>query len=372
MRARSYLWLGLPMLALVGCSPSEVEVLQKLPMPMSGQQMTVQAAFADHANCRNVSWKAFDERTVTKVKVTCEVKDLDPLREHLVNLEQTADRQALERFQLRKEQSIHELKRSIEVLTQRIESAKEKTFEFKPLESLPKYDRYRLNCDEYAEKARHPQQRIERNESYVAKFCTEGSKTYHKQFCEQARQRYNEEVPRLKARIADYMRDQANCQKQRADDRERLQAINEERAQRVKEAEARHAELIKSYEAEVSRKQAELVEAQNRTTDAKYDLDKVANAKLDGLNKIKSLSLQFIFRTTVDKKEAILESVSSKLTWSGYDAPLHLHQPKHPVSYDGNDIVGAMIQNRKVWSCEDAPGLCRKIDNTLIPIYIMR
>ena len=372
MRKHSYLWLTLPVLALTGCQPSEVDVLQKLPMPMSNQQMTVAAAFADHVNCGKVSWKAYDERTVTKVKVTCEVKDLDNLRKHLQAFEQTADQQALERFQQRQKRTVHEIQRSIEILAERIDTAKKKTFEFKPLEALPKYDRYRMNCDEYGEMTRNPRERINRNEYYVGKFCTEGSATYHKEFCERARQRYNEEVPRLQARIDNYLREQEACKKQRADDRDRLQAINEERANQVKEAERRHAELIKNYELEVERKEAELEVARELTTDSQYDVDRAANAKLAGLHKVKSLEMQFIFRMTVDKKEAIIEAVNSKFTWDGYDAPLFSHQPMNAMIYDGTDIISSLIRNQKLWNCGDSPNLCRKLDNTVIPIYIQR
>ena len=372
MRSRSYLWLSLPIVALAGCSPSEVDVLKALPMPMTGQQMTVAATFADHVNCKNVTWKAFDERTVTKVKVTCEVKDLDGLRAHLVNLERTADEQALARFQARQSQSLNQIQRSIETLKERIELGQQKTFTFSPLESLPKHDRYRLNCDEYAEKAQHPLKRIERHETYVKKFCTEGSSTYSAQFCAQARERYNIEVPQLKSRIEEYMRDMQACKSARASDQERLQAINEERARQLREAEARHAQLLKDYEVEVARKEAELVQVQNMKSDNQYDLDRVANQKLADVNKIKSLQVQFVFRMTVDKKEAIIESVSTDLKWSNYDAPAFNHAPKLPMGYDAEDIVRSMINNRKLWDCANDALMCRKIDNTLIPIYIVR
>ena len=372
MRSRSYLWLSLPIVALSGCSPSEVDVLKTLPMPMTGQQMTVQAAFADHANCKNVEWKAFDERTVTKVKVTCEVKDLEGLRNHLVNLERTADEQALARFKSRQEQSVNQIQRSIEALKERIELGKQKTFTFAPLESLPKRDRYRLNCDEYAEKVQHPMKRIERHKTYIGKFCTEGSSTYSAQFCAQARERYNVELPQLQARIDGYMSEMKACQLARASDQEQLQAINEERARQVREAEARHAQLLKDYEVEVARKEAELVQVQNMKSDNQYDLDRAANQKLADVNKIKSLQVQFVFRMTVDKKEAIIESVSTDLKWSNYDAPAFNHAPKLPMGYDAEDIVRSMITNRKLWDCANDALMCRKIDNTLIPIYIVR
>ncbi len=372
MRSRSYLWLSLPIVALSGCSPSEVDVLKTLPMPMTGQQMTVQAAFADHANCKNVEWKAFDERTVTKVKVTCEVKDLEGLRTHLVNLEHTADEQALARFQARQSQSLNQIQRSIETLKERIELGRQKTFTFSPLESLPKHDRYRLNCDEYAEKAQHPLKRIERHETYIKKFCTEGSSTYSAQFCAQARDRYNIEVPQLKSRIDEYMRDMQACKNARASDQERLQAINEERARQVREAEARHAQLLKDYEVEVGRKEAELVQVQNMKSDNQYDLDRAANQKLAGVNKIKSLQMEFVFRMTVDKKEAIIESVSTDFKWDNFDAPAFKHVPSMPMGYDAEDIVRSMINNRKLWDCANDALMCRKVDNTLIPIYILR
>lgn len=372
MRSRSYLWLSLPIVALAGCSPSEVDVLKALPMPMTGQQMTVAATFADHINCKNVTWKAFDERTVTKVKVTCEVKDLEGLRTHLVNLEHTADEQALARFQARQSQSLNQIQRSIETLKERIELGRQKTFTFSPLDSLPKHDRYRLNCDEYAEKAQHPLKRIERHETYVKKFCTEGSSTYSPQFCAQARERYNIEVPQLKSRIEEYMRDMQACKSARASDQERLQAINEERARQVREAEARHAQLIKDYEVEVARKEAELVQVQNMKSDNQYDLDRAANQKLAGVNKIKSLQMEFVFRMTVDKKEAIIESVSTDFTWDNFDAPAFKHVPSMPMGYDAEDILRSMINNRKLWDCANDALMCRKIDNTLIPIYIVR
>lgn len=372
MRSRSYLWLSLPIVALTGCSPSEVDVLKALPMPMTGQQMTVAATFADHANCKNVEWKAFDERTVTKVKVTCEVKDLEGLRNHLINLERTADEQALARFKSRQEQSVNQIQRSIEALKERIELGKQKTFAFAPLESLPKRDRYRLNCDEYAEKAQHPMKRIERHKTYIGKFCTEGSSTYSAQFCAQARERYNVELPQLQARIDGYMSEMKACQLARASDQEQLQAINEERARQVREAETRHAQLLKDYEVEVARKEAELVQVQNMKSDNQYDLDRAANQKLADVNKIKSLQVQFVFRMTVDKKEAIIESVSTDLRWSNYDAPAFNHAPKLPMGYDAEDIVRSMIMNRKLWDCANDALMCRKIDNTLIPIYIAR
>ena len=372
MRSRSYLWLSLPIVALSGCSPSEVDVLKTLPMPMSGQQMTIQAAFADHVNCKNVSWKAFDERTVTKVKVTCEVKDLAGLRNHLVNLERTADEQALARFKSRQEQSVNQIQRSIEALKERIELGKQKTFTFAPLESLPKRDRYRLNCDEYAEKAQHPMKRIERHQKYISKFCSEGSSTYSAQFCAQARERYNIELPQLQARIDEYMRDMKACQLARASDQEQLQAINEERARQVREAEARHAQLLKDYEVEVARKETELVQVQNMKSDNQYDIDRAANQKLADVNKIKSLQMQFVFRMTVDKKEAIIESVSTDLKWNNYDAPAFNHALNMPMGYDAEDIVRSMINNRKLWDCTNDALMCRKIDNTLIPIYIVR
>lgn len=372
MRLRPYLWLTVPVVALSGCSPSEVDVLKALPMPFSGQQMTVQAAFEKHVNCVNTKWKAFEDRTVTKVKVMCEVKDLDSLRDHLLALERTADEQATQRFKNRQIQSMNELQRSIETLKERIESAKKKTFTYTPLESLPKYDRYRMNCDEYAEKAQHPLKRIERNEQSVAKFCTEGSKTYSALFCDQARNRYNTEVPKLKERVQNYMRDMEACKAQRKEDKERLQAINEERAQRVKEAEVRHEELIKGYEADVARKEAQFIEVKNRVTDDAYEADRAANAKLAGLHKLKSLEMQFVFRMTVDRKEAIIESVNTRFAWNGFEAPLYQHIPTHPLGYDGSDVISAMLRNSKVWNCGDNAMLCRKIDNTIVPIYIAR
>ena len=257
-------------------------------------------------------------------------------------------------------------------MKERIELGKQKTFTFAPLESLPKRDRYRLNCDEYAEKAQHPMKRIERHKTYIGKFCTEGSSTYSAQFCAQARERYNVELPQLQARIDGYMSEMKSCQLARASDQEQLQAINEERARQVREAEARHAQLLKDYEVEVARKEAELVQVQNMKSDNQYDLDRAANQKLADVNKIKSLQVQFVFRMTVDKKEAIIESVSTDLKWSNYDAPAFNHAPKLPMGYDAEDIVRSMITNRKLWDCGNDALMCRKIDNTLIPIYIVR
>jgi hypothetical protein len=107
-------------------------------------------------------------------------------------------------------------------------------------------------------------------------------------------------------------------------------------------------------------------------SDNQYDLDRAANQKLADVNKIKSLQVQFVFRMTVDKKEAIIESVSTDLKWSNYDAPAFNHAPKLPMGYDAEDIVRSMITNRKLWDCANDALMCRKIDNTLIPIYIVR
>ena len=350
-----------------GCTKSDLDVVKGSAMP-GDSSTTVEKALSRIPSCKEIQWRESRTAKGAVITASCQIGELRGVRETVASRLREFEQDAVGAFEQRRATRAGEIRKAIRE-QRRIKAE----IDDRTVTELRVRENVRVggvsDCAFYTRVSEILGKSIQADERRIAEECAKG-----KVECTAARAVYEPRINQHRQRLARVSEEQASCVSVKAEERERVQALNERYAADARSQREAKAKDSKAAADKISALERELSRTLKADSDEALERDRAAIARLRPSMGLERLAVEFEFALNGKGKTraARLSAVVSEFTWPGADTYGVRHGGRALPKYGEDAVLRDVLGGKSLWDCMTSPASavgCRVLSEEILSVY---
>ncbi len=350
-----------------GCTQSDLEVVQRAPMPGNTAQSIAQT-LGRIPSCKKVTWLESTREGRPFVTASCPIAELYGVRENIGSRLRTLEQDALKAFEGRKAERAERIRTELgreravrEEIGSRIIIQKQARVNVRAggVSDCSYFERM-MNAFEQSRKA---------DEKLIADECAKGEVE-----CSAAKAVYEPRLAKYRERIERLSGEQSECRAEKDRERERVKSLNEQYAASAREERERAERLAAESDERIAALEKELRSTLEASEDEALARDMAAIAALRPAAGLEKLTVEFEFEVIGrdESRTAQVSSFVSEFVWKGADPYGVQHGGRGLSRYSSEVLLRDVNRSRSLWDCLTSPASelsCRDLSEEILTVF---